>query len=521
MPPIGSMAVHLFSNSSLCTENSETLLAMDVRRTDQRLHDAEDFEELDRRIMALALECTQARNGALFLWDAKAKGLVIAHHIVQGLTVTIPDTVLPRDKPGIALWVYDHNEPYLCANTHEDENYTRYLQDVGSIAAVPLCYQRRCIGVVSVSSTRRDAFAKHDLDALAELASASSKFIRRAQLDRQSREQTGRPFFIKGLSPEWLEVERRIENASPTNAPVLIHGESGTGKDLVASAIHFNSPRVNAPLVTVNCAAIPDSMLESILFGHVKGAFTGASFTKLGEFEKADGGTLFLDEVGELPLLLQAKVLRAVEQGEVQPLGSNAAPKRVDVRLVCATNRDLERMASEGSFRPDLYYRLSVMSMDLPPLRSYKQDNLEVLANVFLQQAARKHNLPPPLISTSAMSALQGYEYPGNVRELKNSIEHAVIMASGEIDPGDLPKRFTVHAESKVQPSPATADKTLKELREDWLAPLERRYLSNLLESCRGNVRKAARLAGVNHVTLYRLLKKRGLSIGREVQGEK
>ncbi len=491
---------------------------MDGSSIDKKLHDAEDFEALDREIMSLALERTGARNGALFLWDPRVDGLVIAHHVVRNLTVTIPDTVVRRDKPGVAHWVFDHNEPYLVHDTAEDPNYTRYLQDVFSIAAVPICYQKRPIGVISVSAPVRDAFRQEDIKALEELAASAAKFVRRAQLDRQSQERTGRPFYIRGLSDEWLEVERRIENASPTNAPVLIHGESGTGKDLVASAIHFNSPRAAQPMVTVNCAAIPENLLESILFGHVKGAFTGATFTKIGEFKKADGGTLFLDEVGELPLLLQAKVLRAVEQGEILALGSNAAPEHVNVRLLCATNRDLERMAGEGTFRADLYYRLSVMTMELPPLRSYKSDNLEVLANVFLQQAAQKHKIAPPKLSTSALSILQNYQYPGNVRELKNAIEHAVIMAGAEIEPKDLPDRFTLHALSAPTPVSEVQQQSLQAQREEWLAPLERRYLTNLLEACQGNVRKAAAIAGINHVTMYRLLKKRGLHVGRQVR---
>lgn len=491
---------------------------MDQGSIDKELHDAQNFEALDKKIMSIAQERTDARNGALFLWDPEEDGLMIAHHVVKGLTVTLPHTVLRRDKPGIALWVYDNNKAYLCPETRDDPNYTRYLQDVRSIAAVPICYQRRPIGVISVSSSRPNAFKKSDLDSLAEIANSAAKFVRRAQLERASIKRTGRPYLIKGLSGQWLEVERRIEMASPTNAPVLIHGESGTGKDLVASAIHFNSARSEKPLVTVNCAAIPENMLESILFGHVKGAFTGASFNKIGEFTKADGGTLFLDEVGELPLLLQAKVLRAVEQGEVQALGSNSAPEHVDVRLVCATNRNLERMAGEGTFRADLYYRLSVMSMELPPLRSYKEGNLEVLANVFLQQAAEKHSIVPPKISTSALSVLENYQYPGNVRELKNAIEHAVIMSGDEIEPKDLPNRFIVHADSLSESGNSVPNQNLQELREQWLAPLERRYLSNLLDYCRGNVRKAAAIAGINHVTLYRLLKKRGLSVGRQVR---
>ena len=233
--------------------------------------------------------------------------------------------------------------------------------------------------MLTIAAVGRHALDDRDVARLMELAEVAAPYLRRAQLDRQSREQTGRPFLIRGLSPAWREVERRIDLAAPTRAPILVRGESGTGKDLVARAIHANSERADKPYVTVNCAAIPDTLLESILFGHVKGAFTGASFQKVGEFQKADGGTLFLDEIGELPVLLQAKLLRAIEQGEVQPLGSNTAPSIVDVRLVCATNRDLEAMARVGTFRGDLFYRLSVMPLELPPLRAYK-DNLEVLA---------------------------------------------------------------------------------------------------------------------------------------------
>lgn len=472
--------------------------------------------------MELALERTAASHGALFLWDDKAGGLALAHHVVEGLTVTMPNRVVTPEtgRAGIAAWVFEHDQPYLCADTHDDPKYTRYLVEVRSIAAAPIRYQQRPIGVITVSSRTPRTLTRDDVDALVSLATSSAPFLRRVQLDRQSRELTGRPFLIKGLSPAWLEVERRIELASPTNAPVLIRGESGTGKDLAARAVHFNSRRATGPFVTVNCAAIPDTMLESILFGHVRGAFTGASFDKIGEFQKADRGTLFLDEVGELPVMLQAKVLRAVEQGEVQPLGSNAPPERVDVRLICATNRDLEAMARDGTFRDDLYYRLSVMTMELPPLRSYK-DNLEVLAHVFLEQAAERHGKPAPRIAPEAVALLERYDYPGNVRELKNAIEHAVIMCTGEaIGPAELPRPFRDAAAPAAQPArPAgKARRNLRELRETWLAPLEREYLIDLLESTGGNVRQAASEAGVNPVTFYRLLRKRGVQIKRSVE---
>ena len=494
-----------------------------TRLDDEHQLHAADPEALEAQIMSLALARTGAHHGALHMWDPGEQGLVLALHVVEGLTVTIPKVLRSGGPPGIALHVFESAAPYLCRDTTVDPYYTRYLLDVGSMAAVPIMYQERPIGVITVASRRTNVFDDEQLSLLASLAESSAKFLRRAQLDRQSRVVTGRPILIKGLSPGWMEVERRIEHAAPTNAPILVRGESGTGKELVSRAIHFNSRRSQAAYITVNCAAIPETMLESILFGHVKGAFTGASFAKIGEFEKADGGTLFLDEVGELPMLLQAKVLRAVEQGEIQPLGSNKPAKQVDVRLICATNRDLVAMAREGKFRDDLYYRLGVMTIELPPLRSYK-DNLEVMAHVFVQQAAERNQVVAPRISPEAMELIMAYDYPGNVRELKNALEHAVIMSgSGQIRPTDLPAAFQQQPQSDT-PSPAVApatsapsDATLREMRETWLAPLERQYLSDLLEACGGNVREAAARAGVNPVTMYRLLRKRGLELRRQV----
>ena len=487
-------------------------------------------EVLDREIMRLALDRARAQHGALFLWDRKARGLALVHHVVEGLTVTIPDTVIGRggERAGIAAHVFEHDEPYLCRDTARDPHYTRYLLDVRSIVAVPLRWQRKPIGVVTVSSREPGAFDRDDVRALVELAAAAAPAVRRAQLDRQSREETGRPFLIQGLSPEWREVERRIELASPTDAPILVRGESGTGKDLISRAIHQSSRRADKPYVTVNCAAIPETLLESILFGHVKGAFTGASFEKVGEFQKADGGTLFLDEVGELPVMLQAKVLRAVEQGEVQPLGSNAPPERVDVRLICATNRDLEAMAANGQFRDDLFYRLSVMTLELPPLRAYKE-RLEVMASVFLEQAAARHDKRAPRLGPAVVALLHAYDWPGNVRELRNAIEHAVILCTtDELQPDDLPKPIRAAAApssvaSRAGRRAATGEPvaeaelgTLRELREQWLAPLERRYLLDLLAEVEGNVRAAAARAGVDAVTLYRLLRRRGVAVRRE-----
>jgi len=488
-----------------------------VRDIEDRLH-AAPAGAIHAELVAIALEQTGASHGALFLWDKDASGLVLVHHVVNGVTVTLPRVMRPGgDRPGIALHVYDTDEPYLAPDTARDPLYTRYLIDVGCIAASPINYQRRPLGVLTVSTREPRGLAGAELRAISAIAEVAAPLLRRVQVDKLSRAATGRPLMIKGLSAAWHEVERKLELAAPTNAPILIRGESGTGKDLVARAIHWNSRRADKPYVTVNCAAIPETLLESILFGHVKGAFTGASFHKVGEFQKANGGTLFLDEVGELPVMLQAKVLRAVEQGEVQPLGSNDPPDRVDVRLICATNRDLVAMAKTGAFRDDLFYRLSVMTLELPPLRSYK-DNLEVLAHVFLEQAAVAHGKPAPRLGPAVLARLAAYDFPGNVRELKNTIEHAVILCSGdELRVDDLPRPLLEPRAPRGGRARTEPQLTLDEAREQWLDPLERQYLTDLLAKHDGNVKNAARAAGINTVTLYRLLKRRGLHLGRTV----
>ena len=493
-----------------------------MRATDEALHDV-DMEAVARRLVEVACAQTGTRNGAVFLWDGKARGLRVDFHMVEGVIVGLPGTgalLKPRRdgrSNGIALTCFENGAAYLCNDTASDPNYARYFLDVGAVLAVPIPWQGKPMGVLTVSSAQREAFTYSHVSTLEEVAADSAKHLRRAQLARQTRAD-GRPFVIKGLSAGWLEVERKVEQVSSADVPVLVTGESGTGKDLVSRAIHFNSRRAGKPFVTVNCAAIPETMLESVLFGHVKGAFTGATADKVGEFQKADGGTLFLDELGELPLMLQAKVLRAIEYGEVTPLGSNAAPGRVDVRFICATNRDLPAMVRDGKFRDDLFFRVGVITVELPALRTYK-DNLPILAQVFLQQAAQKHARKVSAISPAAMQTLSSWDFPGNMRELKNALEHAVVMARGDtVQVEDLPKvmRAAAPVVEAMAPQVATA-KTLAELREAWLAPLEKKYLTALLDAHGGRVEKAAKEAGINRVTMYRLMEKHGITLRRSV----
>ena len=480
------------------------------------------MESVARRLVEVACAETGSRNGAVFLWDAKAKGLTVDFHMVDGVIVTLPGTgsvLRPRRDGranGIAVSCFENGAPYLCNDTGKDPNYARYFLDVESLVAVPIPWQGKPIGVLTVASAQKEAFTYAHVTALEAVASDSAKYLRRASLARHTKSD-GRPFVIKGLSPAWHEVERKLEQVSGADVPVLVTGESGTGKDLVSRAIHFNSKRSGKPFVTVNCAAIPETMLESVLFGHVKGAFTGASFDKVGEFQKADGGTLFLDELGELPLMLQAKVLRAIEQGEVSPLGSNGAPGRVDVRFICATNRDLPQMVKDGRFRDDLFFRVGVITVELPALRTYK-DNLPILAQVFLQQAAQKHGRKVSALSREAMAVLQAWDFPGNVRELKNTLEHAVVMARTDtVQPDDLPRAMR-SGNAVSAPAVKAAPKTLAELRQAWLAPLERRYLAELLDAHEGKVDAASKGAGINRVTMYRLMQKHGLTVQRRVR---
>jgi DNA-binding NtrC family response regulator len=306
------------------------------------------------------------------------------------------------------------------------------------------------------------------------------------------------------------EVFRQMDQVAPTDITLLIHGESGTGKELVARAIHDHSPRKRGPFVALNCAAIPDTLQESELFGHEKGSFTGATGKRLGRFELADKGTLFLDEVGELSLPLQAKLLRVLQDNTFQRVGGSQEIHS-DFRLVAATNKDLAREVRERRFREDLYFRIVVFELELPPLRE-RDGDLDLLVNHFLRQHQGQRETPLE-VSPEAASFLAVYSWPGNVRELENAIQRAVIAAELRIEPRHLPARLRedVPAEaaqtaaSSPPPSPPrTASVETEELN---LERLERRAIERALERTRGNLAEAGRLLGLSRATLYRKLK--------------
>jgi len=305
---------------------------------------------------------------------------------------------------------------------------------------------------------------------------------------------------IIGESGQMVEVISLVQRVAASEATVLIRGESGTGKELIAKAIHYASPRAPRPLVRVNCAALPENLLESELFGHEKGSFTGAIATRKGRFELADTGTLFLDEIGDLPLHLQAKLLRVLQEREFERVGSSQ-PIKVNVRILSATHRDLESLMRAGQFRDDLYYRLNVVTILLPPLRERRQD-LPPLMDHFLKLFAAKNGKSLRGFSRAARDALLRYDYPGNVRELENLIERAVVLCRGDvIDRGDLP----LMVDEPDAPSEAQTQLTAA------VEGLERRMIRGALKRANGVQTRAAELLGVTERALRYKLKKYGL----------
>jgi two-component system response regulator HydG len=302
-----------------------------------------------------------------------------------------------------------------------------------------------------------------------------------------------------------------LQQIAPTDSTVLIQGENGTGKELVARAIHQNSRRKSKPFVPLNISALSESILESELFGHEKGSFTGAERRRVGQFEFANGGTLFLDEVGEMPMNTQIKLLRVLEDGHITRVGANEQV-RVNVRLVAATNADLKEMVKAGSFRMDLYYRLNVVNILLPPLRERKVD-LPLLMDHFLKEMSNRHGKQVQGFSKAAQSALVAYDWPGNIRQLRNTVERMLVVdLDGLLDvddlPDDIPPLHTAAIDSTRGVLPvAGADALVGKSMED----IEKYYIQRTLELTQGNREEAARLLGIGERTLYRKIKEWGL----------
>ncbi len=372
-------------------------------------------------------------------------------------------------------------------------------------AVVPLHHENQPFGALVIACPGACDCNMQEIDAAGLILSQASGVIKRAIVqeeeisDLQSRLEAHAEYGgLVGKDPKMQVIYRLIEDIAPTDATVLIEGESGTGKELVAKAIHQRSQRKNAPFIVINCSAYPDTLLESELFGHEKGAFTGAVRQISGRFELANGGTVFLDEIGEIPPSAQIKLLRVLQTQKFERLGGEQSLK-VDVRIIAATNKDLVEEVKRGHFREDLYYRLKVIPLDMPPLRDKKND-IPLLARHFLQRFAAEQGKEIQDFSTEAMRMLLDFDWPGNVRELENSIEHATVLAKGtRIELSDLP--------SALQTS-GSRDMAVKDFAAPTLADHERELLQDALEECNWNKKAAAERLGISRNTLYVKLKK-------------
>ncbi len=341
---------------------------------------------------------------------------------------------------------------------------------------------------------------------------------------------------IVGTSPRMRRIFRLVEKVARTDSTVLLLGESGTGKELIARSLHLQSRRAHGPFVPVNVGAIPDSLMESELFGYQRGAFTGAATDRRGLVEEADHGTMFLDEIGDMPLTTQVKLLRTLENSEVRRLGENVA-RLVDVRVIAATHHDLVADVEAGRFRSDLFYRLNVIQIELPPLRERRED-IGLLASYFLDRLSRRWGREPLRLSPDAMALIERYDYPGNVRELENAIEHAAALSDGPVIgaaelPAALrsPRRLVASSEAQA-PAGASAAPDAAKARENaatedpratWsLAQLEKEHILRVLDRHEGNATAAARQLGISRTTLWRKLRAYGLErrSGRPGDGE-
>jgi transcriptional regulator with GAF, ATPase, and Fis domain len=477
-----------------------------------RLMHVRDLTELLDALMDAVIEITNADKGFLILLEGENLDVKVARNLNRE---NIADAVSQLSDSIIAK-VVRSRKPVIVSDAMSDEEFAgaksvMHLK-VSSVICVPLLDRGRLLGLIYVGNDSiRDLFQDQTLRVLTVFASQAALIVANALLlnelrhdnkrlsDRLEQYRFGE---IVGTSPPMQQVFRKVEKISPTDISVLITGETGTGKELIAREIHNRSPRTGKPFVTINCGAIPENLLESELFGHVKGAFTGADRERKGWFEHANGGTLFLDEVGDIPISTQVKLLRALESGEIVRVGTNE-PVHVNVRLISATNRDLTDAIASGAFRHDLYHRLKVVSVKLPPLRERRED-VDLLIDHFLKEFNASHGKTITSITPAARKVLRHYNWPGNVRELKNAIESMVVVDfDGVLDLDDLTEDLqpgaTVHPGNHSDASDQFIGKSLEDV--------EKYYITETLKLTAGNREEAAKLLGIGERTLYRKLK--------------
>jgi transcriptional regulator with GAF, ATPase, and Fis domain len=469
----------------------------------ERLIHQRDLTELLDALMDAVIEITNADKGFLVLLEGDTIDVKIARNLNRE---NIADAVSQLSDSIIAK-VVRSRKPVIVSDAMRDDEFgsaKSVMQlKVTSVICVPLLDRGRLLGLIYVGNDSIRALFQQDtfriltvFSSQASLIVANALLLNDMRVDNKrlsERLEQYRFGEIVGTSPPMQQVFRKVEKIAATDISVLITGETGTGKELIAREIHNRSPRVGKPFVTINCGAIPENLLESELFGHVKGAFTGAVANKLGKFQAADAGTLFLDEIGEMPIELQVKILRALQERVVYRVG-DTRPETCDIRIVAATNRDLEKEIANGRFREDLYYRLNVVNVELPPLRQRGEDVL-VIARYLLSRYSREYDVKVKGLSPNAAVAIRKHAWPGNIRELENRIKKAIVLCeSSVIGPDDLGLTGDVLPQIL----------TLAEAKDKF----QRDYINEVLALNNGNRTKTARDLGVDPRTVFRHLEK-------------
>ncbi len=464
-----------------------------------------DLEELQAQLLDLIFEVVPAGRGAILLGGEDAEEFKSQY----ARTRHAGQPQLVRVSRSIANQVMKENVAILGVDVRGSgalrEVESLAAEEVRSLLCVPLTVFDRVIGCIYVDNTSvRNRFQEEHLQMMAAVAGISAIALdnaRRLQwleqenhrLSMEVRQEQN----LVGEGARMKEIYQFIAKAAPTDSTVLIEGESGTGKELAARGLHRNSTRRNKPFVAINCAAIPESLLESDLFGHERGAFTGAAIQKKGRLEIADGGVVFLDEIGELAPALQVKLLRVLQEREFERVGGTH-PIKVDIRLIAATNRDLSEAVRNGQFRQDLYYRLAVVRLTMPPLRERKED-IPLLTRHFLQKYAQRCKVKAKPVSPEAMAALVNYDWPGNVRELENAIERALVLGAPEmLRLEDLPESVLEQAPAEKEDD-GSYHASVKEFKKELIL--------NAVEQARGNYVEAAKILGVHPNYLHRLIR--------------
>jgi Nif-specific regulatory protein len=484
-----------------------------------------DLDDVLRQVLPYAAESANAEWSAVMLHDPEAHELVVA--AAGGSAATSVRGRRFPDTDGIAGSVLKSGTPRIVGDASETAHLFREIshdgQEVRSLMAAPLRVGPRVLGIVeAVNHVGGGEFLASDLDRFVGSCSLIAVAIENASLYRRldketevlkrSAEDSVRPLIAE--SPAMRRVLDQASRAAAGRSTVLLVGETGTGKEQVARRIHVSSPRARLPFVALNCGALPEGLLESELFGHEKGAFTGADRRRIGRFELADGGTLFLDEIGELPPAAQVKLLRVLQEHEITRVGGSETI-RVDVRLIVATHRDLTAEVRAGRFRDDLYFRIHVVPIHLPPLRERRED-VEPMARLFLDRLSRDLSRSPRDISSAALDRLRAHHWPGNVRELENLMERLLVLGDdGPISVGEiaelLPTAVPVGASPTSLPSSAAVTATPAESGSLSLPEQERRLLVEALERCRQNQTRAAALLKISREQLRTRMKRYGL----------